>query len=510
MEFQIPSQISYVSETLKKAGFEAHLIGGCTRDILIGRKPKDWDYTTNATPEEIMKLFPETFYENEYGTVGVVNKDLPIGEDGLPDETLKVVEVTPYRIESDYSDRRRPDSVKFSKNLEDDLKRRDFTINAIGFDIEPVVSEKGLTAQAGLYKATVSDLYGGQDDIKKKIIRAVGNPDERFKEDALRVMRAVRISTELGFEIEEKTKKAIVESAHHLKDIALERIREEFVRIVMSDHPAEGIELAHDLGILKYIVPELEEGIDIKQNKAHSYDVWTHLLKSVAHSAKKKYPLDVRLTALFHDIGKPKARRFSDEKKDFTFYGHDVVGSRIVEKILTRLKFSNKEVETISKLSRWHMFFSDTEQITLSAVRRMIRNVGQENIWGLMNVRLCDRIGTGRPKESPYRLRKYNAMIEEALRDPVTVQMLKIDGVKVMEITSLTPGPKIGFILHALLEEVLEDPSLNTAEYLEKRAKEMSDLPEKELKKLGEKAKEKEEEMEEKEIKEIRGKYWVQ
>lgn len=503
MEFQIPPQISHVSETLKKAGFEAHLIGGCTRDLLIGRKPKDWDYTTNATPEEIMKLFPETFYENEYGTVGIVNKEIPIGEDGLPDETLKVVEVTPYRIESEYSDKRRPDSVKFSKKLEDDLKRRDFTINAIGFDVEPTNTKKGF------YRATINDPYNGQEDIKKKIIRAVGNPDERFKEDALRVMRAVRISTELGFDIEEKTKKAISEATHHLKEIALERIREEFIRIIMSDRPAEGLELLHSLGILKYIIPELEEGMGIKQNQAHAYDVWTHLLKTISHSAKKKFPLEVRLSALFHDIGKPKSRRFSDEKKDYTFYGHDVVSSRIVEKILTRLKFPKKEVENVVKLCRWHMFFSDTELITLSAVRRMIRNVGQENIWNLMNVRLCDRIGTGRPKESPYRLRKYNAMIEEALRDPVTVQMLKIDGETVMRETNLTPGPKIGFILHALLEEVLEDPKLNSGEYLVKRAKEFANLSDNELKKLGEKAKEKEEEMEEKEIKEIRGKYWV-
>lgn len=501
-QFEIPAQISHVSETLKNAGFEAHLIGGCTRDMLIGRKPKDWDYTTNATPEEIMKLFPETFYENEYGTVGVVNKDIPMGEDGLPDESLKVVEVTPYRIESEYSDKRRPDSVSFSKDIKDDLKRRDFTINAIAFDIKP-------TDKKDIFEAIILDIYEGQKDIKNKIIRTVGEPKERFSEDALRLMRAVRISAELGFEIEEQTKKAIIESAGHLKEIAGERIREEFIRIIMSDRPKEGLELAHELGILKYVVPELEDGIGVKQNQAHAYDVWTHLLKTVAHSAKKNFPLEVRLTALFHDIGKPKARRFSDEKRDYTFYGHDVVGARIAEKILTRLKFSKKDIETIGKLCRWHMFFSDTEQITLSAVRRMIRNVGQENIWNLMNVRICDRIGTGRPKESPYRLRKYNSMIEEALRDPVTVQMLKIDGAIIMKETKITPGPKIGWVLHALLEEVLEKPELNTEEYLVKRAVELVNLPENELKRLGTEAKEKKEELEEKEIKEIRGKYWV-
>ncbi len=271
----------------------------------------------------------------------------------------------------------------------------------------------------------------------------------------------------------------------------------------------KGIIMAQDIGLLPFIAPELEKSIGIKQNKAHAYEVWEHLLRTVQHSADKNWPLEVRLAALFHDIAKPHTRRYSEPKKEWTFYGHDVVGSRITKKTLTDLKFPKKTVDDVSNLVRWHMFFSDTEQITLSAVRRMVRNVGPENIWNLMKVRMCDRIGTGRPKESPYRLRKYTAMIEQAMRDPLSVSMLKINGQKIIDITKLQPGPKIGQILHALLEEVLENPELNTEEYLEKEAKNMAKMSDKELLKLGEKGKEMKEKLEEESIGEINKKYWV-
>ena len=226
-------------------------------------------------------------------------------------------------------------------------------------------------------------------------------------------------------------------------------------------------------------------------------------------SPDKKYPLEIRLSALFHDIGKPATRRWSSEKNDWTFHGHDVVGEKMTKRILERLKFSKKQIEKIVKLVRWHLFFSDTEQITLSAVRRMVRNVGEENIWGLMDVRESDRIGMGRPKANPYRLRKYKSMVEEALRDPISVKMLKIDGDKIMEVIQETPGPKIGYILHAILEEVLENPKLNTIEELENMAKKLAKLNENELKKLGEKGKLKKDKLEEKEIENLRDKHWV-
>lgn len=488
---KIPKEIIKIAEELKNAGFEAYLVGGCVRDLIIGLKPKDWDFATNALPAEIMKIFKNSFYENEYGTVGVVN-DSP--DDGNLDETLKVVEITPYREETGYSDFRRPDEVKFGTTLEKDLSRRDFTINAIALDP---------------YKGQVIDPYKGQVDIKDKIIKAVGKPEERFGEDGLRILRAVRLASELGFEIEKQTRTAIVSGSSFIRNISQERIRDEFSRIIMSKSPENGLILCQELGILKEFLPELERAVGIKQNKAHSYDVWTHLLKSLQHAANKNMSFHVKLAALFHDISKPNTRRWSEEKKDWTFYGHDVVGSRETERILKRLKFPVKTIEKVSKLVRWHMFFSDTDKITLSAVRRLVANVGKEDIWELMDLRSCDRIGTGRPKESPYRLRKFHSMIEEVIADPVSVSMLKIDGARIMEVTQETPGPRIGFILHALLEDVLDDPSLNDEKYLENRAVELSKLANSELEKIGQSAKGRKEEEENKKLAEIRGKYYV-
>lgn len=494
--FPVPEEVAVVAKTLESKGLEAYLIGGCVRDLLLERTPKDWDITTNGTPEEIIAAFPDTFYENEYGTVGVVNS-------GTTDETVKVVEVTPYRLEHAYSDRRRPDSVTWSDKLEDDLRRRDFTINAIALKL--------LAAGSGsAHEAEVVDLFGGQDDLKKKTIRAVGNPKARFAEDALRMLRAIRIAVELNFTIESETLNAIAENAAHIKKIAPERIRDELIRIVMSPRPQIGLILSHKLGLLAQIAPELEEGIGIAQNKAHAFDVFEHMLRTVEHAAKKDFPLETRLAALFHDIGKPRARRWSNEKGDWTFYGHDVVGAHMTGKILARLAFPKKLIEAVVNLVRWHMFFSDTEKITHSAVRRIVNKVGKEHIWSLMDVRTCDRIGTGRPKESPYRLRKYHSMIDEVLRDPLSVAMLNINGGRIMEVTGLKPGPKIGFILHALLEEVLDEPARNTAVYLEKRVRELNELSEKDLQALGEKGKQTKEQEETKILKEIRKKHWVE
>jgi poly(A) polymerase/tRNA nucleotidyltransferase (CCA-adding enzyme) len=484
--FAIPEEVSRITKILEKAGFEAYLIGGCVRDLFLEKKPKDWDITTNAKPEQIISLFEKTFYENSYGTVGVVSE--------TEDPTVKVVEVTPYRTEGKYSDSRRPDSVSFDATLEDDLERRDFTINAIAFNLS---------------KNLVVDPFLGRKDIQSGVIRTVGAPADRFEEDGLRIMRAVRIHAELGFKIDKETEEAIKKTAPLLGKIAKERVRDEFIRIINSPNPMEGLLVAERLGILRYVVPELEKAIGIDQNKAHAFDVWTHILKSLQHAADKGFPLHIRLAALFHDISKPETRRRSKKSEEWTFYGHEVVGERVTRKILENLKFPKEITDQVSKLVRWHMFFSDTEQITLSAVRRIIANVGKDNVWDLMNVRICDRIGTGRPKENPYRLRKYKAMVEEVMRDPVSVSMLKLDGNDVIKMTKLPAGPKIGYILHALLEEALENPKINTRKGLTKKAKELALLSEKELKKLGEMGKDKKEKEEEEIIKKIRGKYWV-
>lgn len=462
---EIPKEVQHVADTLENRGFEAYLVGGCVRDLLIGKKPKDWDITTDAHPLEIESLFPETYINNEYGTVGVVNKE-------TDDQTLKVVEVTPYRTESEYSDSRRPDSVEFGVSLEEDLKRRDFTINAIAYRLK---DEK------------IVDLFGGKDDILHKRLRAVGNPTERFKEDALRMMRAVRLAVELEFVMEGDTMTAISENSHILERISKERIRDEFTRILNSKQPMQGVIFLEKLGMLAFVAPDLLRGIGVEQNQAHVFDVYEHLLRTMQHAADKDWEFDIRLAGLFHDVSKPETRRWSNEKGDWTFHGHEVVGAKVAKKALQTLKFPKERIDRVVTLIRWHMFFSDPAQITLSAVRRTIANVGAENIWDLLKLRRCDRIGTGRPKEQPFRLRKYTAMVEEALRDPISVKMLKIDGTRIMELTGERPSKKLGDTLNALLEEVLDDPLKNTPAYLEERALALIKMDEKELDTLGKK-----------------------
>jgi poly(A) polymerase/tRNA nucleotidyltransferase (CCA-adding enzyme) len=484
-ELIVPTDVLQVHAALKKAGFQAYLVGGCVRDLLLKREPKDWDITTDAKPEEIQKLFEETFYENAYGTVGVVTAS--------ENPKLKVVEVTPYRLEGKYSDARRPDEVTFSDKLEDDLKRRDFTINAIAYD--PASGE-------------LVDLHGGQEDLKRKIVATVGEPRERFEEDALRTLRAVRIAAELDFAIDTAAAAGITAQAAQLAKISRERVRDELSRIIMSPSPMQALFVAQKFGILKYVIPELEEGIGCAQNQAHSFDVFEHLLRSLQHAADKEWPLEVRLAALLHDVGKPATRVWSDEKKDWTFHGHDVVSARMAKKILNDLKFPKEVIEKVIALIRWHMFFSDPDIVTLSAVRRVIARVGVESINDLLNLRVCDRIGTGRPKAHPFRLRKYMSMVDEAMRDPVSVSMLKINGAKLIEL-GIKPGPAMGWMLHALLEEVLDDPKKNTEARLEKRAQELTKLPEKELKLLGEQGKDRKTEEDEAAVAELRKKHHV-
>lgn len=484
----IPKEAVAVAALLQHEGFEAHLVGGCVRDTLMGRIPKDWDVTTNARPEDIVRIFPNTFYENDYGTVGIVNEE-------TEDPTLKVIEATPYRVDGTYSDKRHPDTVTFAKTLAEDLKRRDFTMNAIAFD--PI---------SGIF----TDPFGGAEDIEKELIKTVGDAKERFSEDALRIMRAVRFTAELGFDLENQTVSAVRALADSLKDIANERIRDEFTKLIMSPRPRAGIEMLYELGLLKYVVAEVEEGINVKQNQAHSYGVFEHIVRTLQAAADKHGSLEVRLAALFHDIGKPATKAYDDKKDDWSFHGHDMVGAKIAKHRLRELRFSGEVIEKVVKLVRWHMFFSDTEQITHSAVRRLIRNVGPENVQDLLLLRVCDRIGTGRPKEQPYRLRKYKSMIEEVLRDPISVSMLSVKGQDIMEELQEKPGPRIGWILNALLESVLDDPKRNTREWLLDKARELAQLPDAELKTLGEAGKDKREELEAQNIKEIRSKYHVE
>src|SRR3972149_5265104 len=277
---KIPKEVINITETLEKGGLEAYLVGGCVRDLLMNRVPKDWDITTNATPEQIIELFPKTVYENKFGTVAVIVET-------TEDETLKQIEVTPYRIETTYSDNRHPDAVKFSNKLEDDLKRRDFTVNAIAYN--PTNRQ-------------IVDIFNGLKDIKDKTIRSVGNADERFQEDALRLIRAIRFSAQLGFAVSQETMDSIIKNAKLLKNISLERIRDEFSKIIMTKEPMSGVALLERTGLIEHIIPELKEGIKIQQGGEHIYDVWEHLLRSLQHSADKGWSFEIRLSALLHDV----------------------------------------------------------------------------------------------------------------------------------------------------------------------------------------------------------------
>jgi tRNA nucleotidyltransferase (CCA-adding enzyme) len=515
---KIPKSIIEIIQKLEAAGFEAFVVGGCVRDLLMDVEPKDWDVTTNAKPEEITKLFPNSFYENAFGTVGV---KVEVG----------VVEVTTYRIESKYSDKRRPDEVKFAKTLEEDLSRRDFTINALALrvnfsKVRPFPSSsralgipQGQTLKNPSYE--IIDLYDGQKDLQKKIIRAVGDANERFNEDALRMMRAVRFAVTLGgdtkvkrtsgprklskklpFEIEEKTKKAITKNAKNLRFIALERIQDELNKILVSDFAAEGIELLRELKLLQYIIPELEKGYGVGQNRHHIYTIYEHSILSLKNCPSEK--LEVRLATLLHDIAKPDTKR--GEGAFSTFYNHDHVGARVAEKILKRLKYSSDTVKKVRLLVDNHMFYYNVDEVGASSVRRLVQKMGLENIDDLIDLRVGDRLGSGVPKAVPYKLRHFKYMVDRISSDPLSVKMLKVDGNDLMKKLKLKPGPILGAILDVLLSEVIDDPKKNKKETLLARSKKLS---KENLSKLREMAKEKIEEKKEEEDKEIKAKYYV-
>jgi poly(A) polymerase/tRNA nucleotidyltransferase (CCA-adding enzyme) len=478
---KIPKEISEIIQALKKAGFDAYPVGGCVRDLLLGKEPKDWDVTTGAKPEEIQKIFstfagatadkPATVYENNFGTVGVKTDS--------KDESLKIVEVTTFRVEGRYSDARHPDEIKFAKTVEEDLSRRDFTINALALSLE---------------KGPI-DPFGGEKDLKNKIIRAVGNPDDRFSEDALRMMRAVRLAAQLGFEIEKKTEEAIRHNAQLLKKISRERIRDEFSKTVMSANASWGVRMFQSLELINHIIPELSEGVGVAQNKHHIYTVWEHNVLALEYAAGKNYSLEVRLASLLHDIGKPRTKR--GEGSDSTFYQHEYVGAKMTKKILEDLKFSKNTVDYVTHLVRYHLFYYNVGEVTEAGVRRFLARVGPQNVDDLLKVREADRIGSGVPKAFPYKLRHLLFMIDKVKRDPISPKMLKINGNELMKLLSIESGPKVGHILNALLEEVIDDPGRNTKEYLEKIARELDKLSLKELEDLRKKAEKRKDEFEE-------------
>lgn len=425
---KIPQEVNNLFELFEKSGFELYLIGGGVRDLLLGRKAVNCDFTTNAKPEEIQKLLPDSFYNNVFGTVALIVKR------GKKEEKY---EITTYRGERGYTDHRRPNEVWWGKSLEEDLHRRESTINSIA------IGKKN-------EKYELIDIFNGQEDLKNKIWKAVGNPNERYFEDALRMLRAIRFASQLGFIIEPATFAAIQKNSQLINQISKERVKEELFKILASSYPAEGVTLLMTSGLLQHIIPELLKGYGMTQKGHHIYDVWTHSVQSLKYCPSKNPT--VRLATLIHDIGKPYVVRGEGEAR--TFYNHEMVSAKIAENLANRLKFSNAEKLKLIILVRWHQFTCDEHQ-TDSAIRRFIKNVGKENLQDMLDLRVGDRLGGG-AKETSWRLEEFKKRLVEVQKQPFTTADLKVDGYDVMKILGLKPGPEVGQVLEKLFEEVIE------------------------------------------------------
>jgi len=440
MEVQLPESVKTILEKFDKSGFEIYIVGGAVRDLIMGRPTNDWDFTTNATPDEILKIIPDGYYDNVFGTVGLV----------IP-EVEHPFEITTYRTEQGYSDSRHPDKISWGKSLEEDLSRRDFTINSLAIDKD----------------LHVIDLYNGQKDIEKKLIRAVGDPHERFSEDALRMMRAVRIGTQLNFKIEEKTFEAIKKNAPLINKIAKERIKDELFKILGSENPYEGMVLLRESGLMKEILPEMEKCFGVEQKspgRHHIYDVGTHLLMSLKNC--KSEDVVTRFATMIHDIGKPQTYR-KLATGVITFYNHEMVSTRIAENIADRFRFSKKEKDKFVVLVRWHQFTVDEHQ-TDSAIRRILKNVGPENMNDMLALRVGDRLGGG-ARETSWRLEAFKKRLIEVQKQPFSVNDLQIDGRDVMKELDIPSGPQVGQILQKLFNEVVENKVKNEREALLKK-----------------------------------------
>lgn len=473
----IPEEILKIYKKLQNAKFEAYFVGGCVRNMLLKKPIKDWDMTTSATPQDLLKIFPDGFYDNQFGTVGIpvilASKARPESPPKTKDAgqarmtRKRIVEITTFRTEKGYSDKRRPDSVEWGKSIEEDLSRRDFTVNAIALKI---ILDSG---QARMTEYVIIDPFNGQSDLKNKIIKAVGDPKQRFKEDALRLLRAVRIATEYSFTIEEKTWNEMVADAKLIKEVSGERIRIELLRILESEYAYDGIMLLKNSNLLQYALPELMEGIGVSQvrpGRHHTSDVFTHNIMSLKFCPSTDSV--VKFATLLHDVGKPKVEK-KDEQGLVIFYNHELVGAKIARQICERLCFSKKDRDKIVNLIRWHMFTVD-EKITDAAVRRFIRRVGVENVKDMMDLRIGDRLGGGTQTAESWRLKLFKKRVEDQLKPaPFSINDLAIDGNDIMKELNIKPGPKVGKILQKLFLEVDEDLSKNKREYLVKRIKEI-------------------------------------
>lgn len=443
IRIDVPQKAGNIVAAIQAAGFEAYVVGGCVRDSILGRKPQDWDITTSARPEQIKALFPRTIDTGlQHGTVTVM-------------QDKESFEVTTYRIDGEYEDSRHPKEVVFTPNLEEDLKRRDFTMNAMAYN-----EEKGLI-----------DIFGGMEDMRAGIIRCVGNPEERFREDALRILRAIRFSAQLGYEIDGATREAIREFAPTLCHISAERIQAELVRMLTSPHP-DYLREAYRLGVTKVFLPEFDLAMETEQvHPHHMYSVGEHTLHSLTETEPDKV---LRLTMLFHDIGKP-ATLTVDEKGITHFHGHAAVGANMAGNILRRLKFDNDTIAMVSRLVMYHDYGNSVDPDT-RIVRRALNKIGEDAFPALFRVKYADVMAQSDylRQEKLERLRKWEQLYEEVLekRQCVSLKTLAISGADLIA-AGMKPGKELGNVLKRLLELVLEEPSMNTREKLLEEAEKM-------------------------------------
>lgn len=445
----LPQSAQNVIDVLEKAGFEVYAVGGSVRDLLLSKETKGWDFTSSATPEEILKQFPDSFYDNQFGTVGVKIRKL-----GSDEEIEDIYEITTYRSEEGYKDHRHPDKITWGKTLLEDLSRRDFTINAIAFGGKKII-----------------DPYKGQEDLKAKLIRTVGVADERFAEDSLRMMRAVRFAARFGFDIEQETALAITKNAKLLTEISAERIRDEFLKILSAEHAADAVLVLKNLGLLHYILPELEVSFATPQKspkRHHVHDVGTHSVLALKYCPSPD-PI-IRLATLIHDLGKPKTYAILPDGV-ITFYNHEVVGTKIARDVARRLRLSNKQFDLLTTLVRWHQFSVDERQ-TDAALRRFIKRVGKENLEHILALRIGDRLGGG-ATETSWRLELYKKRLDEVQQQPFSVADLTVNGYDVMKLYDMKPGPIIGKTLDALFADVETGKLPNEREALLQRMKEI-------------------------------------
>jgi len=454
MRLDIPDDVASVVAKLREAGHEAYVVGGCVRDALRGVEPQDWDVATDAKPPEIQAIFKRSLYTNRFGTVIVRS-----GE--------REIEVTTYRLEADYADHRRPDHVEFTDSLRADLSRRDFTMNAMAYKPE---ESGGPPGELGVPPGELIDPYGGTADLEQHIVRAVGDPDERFREDALRMLRAVRFATLLRFTIEPATAEAIRRNAALASEISGERIQQEMTKILTSEQPSVGLRMLSDLGILAVILPELEECKRTPQDKAVAQDVFEHSLVTV-DATRPPDDLVLRLAGLFHDIGKP------DTFADGHFHQHEFVGEHKARAILRRWKLPRETIAQVTHLIRNHMFWYQ-EEWSGSAVRRFIRNVGLDNIPALFELRRADNIGSGARSPRMYALEALWLRVQEEIQraNAFSARDLAIDGNDIMRELGIPSGREVGRILDELLERVLDDPDLNARDSLLLEARRVHDI----------------------------------